>query len=97
MENVEKLNYNNGKPIQSYNRGDDMLIQFSVENFRSIKSKALFSMEAAKDEDHAVQVATIGKERILKTAAIFGVNAAGKSNIFAAFCRIPDRWKRRSI
>ena len=61
-----------------------MLIQFSVENFRSIKNKALFSMEAAKDEDHAVQVATIGKERILKTAAIFGANAAGKSNIFAA-------------
>lgn len=61
-----------------------MLIQFSVENFRSIKNKALFSMEAAKNEDHAVQVATIGKERILKTAAIFGANAAGKSNIFAA-------------
>lgn len=41
-------------------------------------------METAKDEDHAVQVATIGKERILKMAAIFGANAAGKSNIFAA-------------
>lgn len=41
-------------------------------------------MEAAKDEDHAVQIATIGKERILKTDAILGANAAGKSNIFAA-------------
>ena len=30
MKNVEKLNYNNGKPIQSYNRGDHMLIQFLI-------------------------------------------------------------------
>lgn len=48
LKNVEKLNYNNGKPIQSYNRGDHMLIQFSVENFRSIKNKALFPWKPPK-------------------------------------------------
>ncbi len=61
-----------------------MLIQFSVENFRSFRKRATLSMEASKDEDLSDHVAILGKERILKTAALFGANAAGKSNLFAA-------------
>ena len=61
-----------------------MLIQFSVENFRSFKEKAVLSMEASKDTEKENHVAVIGKERILKTAMIFGANASGKSNIFMA-------------
>ena len=61
-----------------------MLIQFSVENFRSFKGKAVLSMEASKDTGKEDHVAVIGKERILKTAMIFGANASGKSNIFRA-------------
>lgn len=61
-----------------------MLLQFSVENFRSFKERAVLSMEASKDTVHPDHVVTMGKERLLKTAAIFGANASGKSNLFKA-------------
>lgn len=62
-----------------------MLLQFSVENFRSFKDRAVLSMEALKkDTSHEEHVVTVGKERLLKTAVIFGANAAGKSNLFLA-------------
>ena len=61
-----------------------MLIQFSVENFRSFKERAVLSMEASSRKEHEDHVAHIGKERILRTASIFGANAAGKSNLFRA-------------
>lgn len=61
-----------------------MLIQFSVENFKSFKNKAVLSMEASADRELPDNVTEIGKERYLNVAAIFGANASGKSNIFAA-------------
>ena len=61
-----------------------MLVQFSVENFRSFKEEAVLSMEASADKNHPDNVVTIGKDRIIKTATIFGANASGKSNIFMA-------------
>ncbi len=61
-----------------------MLLQFSVENFKSFKDTAVLSMEASADKDLPYNVTTIKKTRCLNTAAIFGANAAGKSNIFAA-------------
>lgn len=61
-----------------------MLLQFSVENFKSLKEKAVLSLEAAKDTVHPAHVANVSTERILKTAVIFGANAAGKSNLFQA-------------
>ena len=61
-----------------------MLVEFSVENFRSFKEEAVLSMEASADKTHPDNVVTIGKDRIIKTAAVFGANASGKSNIFMA-------------
>lgn len=62
-----------------------MLLQFSVENFRSFKERAVLSMEALKrDTSHADHMVAVGKERLLKTAVIFGANSAGKSNFFLA-------------
>ena len=61
-----------------------MLVQFSVENFRSIKEEAVLSMEASADKTHPDNVVAFGKDRIIKTVAIFGANASGKSNIFMA-------------
>ena len=61
-----------------------MLVEFSVENFRSFKEEAVLSMEASVDKTHPDNVVTIGKDRIIKTAAVFGANASGKSNIFMA-------------
>lgn len=61
-----------------------MLIQFSVENFRSFKEKAVLSLEASQDTEKEDHVVVAGKDRILKNIVIFGANAAGKSNIFRA-------------
>ena len=48
-----------------------MLVEFSVENFRSFKEEAVLSMEASADKTHPDNMVTIGKDRIIKTAAIF--------------------------
>lgn len=63
-----------------------MLLQFTVENFRSFKTKCTLSLEPGNGEisDMESHMAVIGRERILRTAVIFGPNAAGKSNIFKA-------------
>lgn len=61
-----------------------MLQQFSVENYRSFKNKAVLSLEASADKNLLDNVVQIKREKILKVATIFGANAAGKSNLFFA-------------
>ncbi|MGN0915034.1 MAG: ATP/GTP-binding protein [Succinivibrio sp.] len=61
-----------------------MLLQFSVKNFRSIKDRVVLSMETSSDKSLTENYVCIKKDNILKSAAIFGANAAGKSNIFLA-------------
>lgn len=62
-----------------------MLVQFGVTNFRSIKNKAVLSMVAGTDNSHErTLLKTHSKVRLLPTAAIYGANAAGKSNILLA-------------
>ena len=63
-----------------------MLIQFSAENFLSIKEKVVLSMLASNDSEHSAHlIPTDKKERCLKTAVIYGANASGKSNVLNAF------------
>lgn len=61
-----------------------MLLQFSVENYRSIKEKAVLSLAASADSEHPNNYTVIGKHKCLKVASIYGANAAGKSNLFLA-------------
>lgn len=61
-----------------------MLIQFQVENYKSIKDLAVLSMEASSEKEHLKNLTIVGKDKVLKTAVIFGANAAGKSNLFTA-------------
>lgn len=61
-----------------------MLIEFSVENFMSIKDKVTLSMLAGKDNENADNIFLEDKDRFLKSIAIYGANASGKSNIFKA-------------
>lgn len=62
-----------------------MLLQFSVKNYKSIKDRAVLSMEAgAKGENQGNCFETGSGDRVLKAAVIFGANAGGKSNIFKA-------------
>ncbi|MBP1467750.1 AAA family ATPase [Candidatus Chloroploca sp. M-50] len=67
-----------------------MLIEFSVENFRSFQDQVTLSMEAAKISSRPASldehnVFSAGKNvRLLTSAAIYGANASGKSNLIAA-------------
>ncbi len=66
-----------------------MLVQFSAENFRSIKNEVTLSLlSAAKNKhlDNSFSVVIEGKKTVdlLPSAAIYGPNASGKSNLFKA-------------
>lgn len=62
-----------------------MLIEFSVTNFRSVHARQTLSLVASADVAHLDQnVAPEGDLRLLKSAVIYGPNAAGKSNILRA-------------
>lgn len=62
-----------------------MLIQFVVENFLSFRDKTVFSM-LAPDHVKADGIYCIerGGLKLLRCAALYGANAAGKSNLFKA-------------
>ena len=62
-----------------------MLIQFSVENFLSIKEKIILSMLASKDMEHPEHLILDTNKNYLKSAVIYGANASGKSNVLNAF------------
>lgn len=61
-----------------------MLIRFSVENYKSFKHRAVFSMAATKGTRHASHVYSQAGRRILKGSFLFGANASGKSNFIEA-------------
>ncbi len=69
-----------------------MLVEFSVENFRSIKNEACLSLVASPDDkgsqSHLVTPETKKKTnsptQLLCSAAIYGANAAGKTNLLRA-------------
>ncbi|WP_168735561.1 AAA family ATPase [Cohnella fermenti] len=69
-----------------------MLIEYRVKNFMSYKDEVVLSMVADKNRELSeTNVFTHGKLSLLKTAAIFGANASGKSNLIESMnylCRL---------
>ncbi|WP_334117571.1 AAA family ATPase, partial [Ligilactobacillus sp.] len=61
-----------------------MLIQFTVENFLSIKDKVYLSLEPSKDTEHQENILTKGNHEAVSSIAIYGANASGKSSLFKA-------------
>jgi uncharacterized protein len=66
-----------------------MLIEFSVTNFRSIRETLTLSMAASKyytgqEETNCLGTKIAGLSRLLRSAVVYGPNAAGKSNLFKA-------------
>lgn len=65
-----------------------MLIEFRVENFRSLREEQVFSLVASKDktlqDTHTVGTGLKAAPRVLRSAAIYGANASGKSNLIKA-------------
>lgn len=68
-----------------------MFIQFTVENHRSIKSSAVISFAASKDkafEEYLLRPDE--KKALLPVLAIYGANAAGKSNVLHAMMTMKE-------
>lgn len=62
-----------------------MLLQFKFKNFKSFRDDTTIALTAAKIQEFNDHVVQIGNEKVLPTAAIFGANASGKSNVIEAF------------
>jgi hypothetical protein len=65
-----------------------MLIEFSVKNFRSILERQTLSMAAASGKElrdsNVVDAPTSSTPALVRSAVIYGPNAAGKSNLLLA-------------
>ncbi len=64
-----------------------LLVEFSIENFRSIRDKVTISMVASSDKSHSDNIYStkaLKNDHLLKVAAIYGPNASGKTNILYA-------------
>lgn len=65
-----------------------MLVEFCIANFRSFRDPQTLSMVAANFEDHRLthtfDSGLKGFDRFLRSAAIYGANAAGKTNLLRA-------------
>ena len=70
-----------------------MILSFTVENFRSIRERQSLIFEATSDahleDTHVIQH---GGHKVLKSTAVYGANASGKSNIINAMI-----WMRRFV
>ncbi len=64
-----------------------MLIEFTVKNYRSIKEEQVFSMVKAKGNELENENSFLPADTsapLLRSAVIYGANAAGKSNLIRA-------------
>ena len=67
-----------------------MLIQFNFKNFNSFRDEVTLDLSAAKMTEFSERVISVGGEKILPVAAVYGANASGKSNVYAAFEYMTD-------
>jgi len=65
--------------------GLEMLIEFSVENYLSFRERVTLSMVAANGDrslpDNTIESVSGAKLRLLRSVALYGPNASGKSNL----------------
>ena len=62
-----------------------MLIQFNFQNYKSFRDDTSLDLSATKITEHSNRVVTIGNDKLLRIAAVYGANASGKSNVHDAF------------
>ena len=62
-----------------------MLLEFTIGNFLSIKTKKTLSLEATSIKEHlGTNVVKLDRFQLLRGAVIYGANAGGKSNFIKA-------------
>ena len=61
-----------------------MLIDFTVENFRSYQNAKTFSLVASATGELPQNLEEVQDHTLIRVAAIYGANASGKSNLLEA-------------
>lgn len=65
-----------------------MLVEFRVKNFRSLRDEQVLSLVASKDktlaDTHTLDTGLKAASSLVRSAAIYGANASGKSNLVKA-------------
>ena len=65
-----------------------MLVEFRVENFRSLRDEQVLSLVASKDktlhDTHTLATGLKAAPHLLRSAVVYGANASGKSNLIKA-------------
>ncbi len=71
--------------LENHLGGIAMLLQFSVTNHRSIKDTAIISLKASTDKSLSdCLISPDEKKQLVPVLALYGANAAGKSNVLHA-------------
>ena len=74
-----------------------MLVRFVVSNFLSLKEEVEFNMLTGSFGTHPHHVYQAGNVEVLKAAAIYGANGAGKSNLVKAISYLQGLVKEGAI
>lgn len=61
-----------------------MILEFTCENYKSIKHESKLSMIATKDKEHKESLLYYKNKPVLPIISIYGANGAGKTNILQA-------------
>lgn len=65
-----------------------MLVEFRIKNFRSLRDEQVLSLVASKDktlqDTHTLATSLKAVPTLLRSAAVYGANASGKSNLIKA-------------
>lgn len=62
-----------------------MIISFRFKNFRSFQDETMIDMKAVGYKEHPGHLITADNKKLIKTLAVYGANASGKTNLFLAF------------
>lgn len=61
-----------------------MLVMFRARNFASFKDEVILDMRAVSYKEMKSHIVDTGRNKLVKSLAIFGKNASGKSNLISA-------------
>jgi AAA15 family ATPase/GTPase len=67
-----------------------VLLQFNFSNFKSFKNETTIDLTATRISEYGNHIVTVGNEKILPIATVYGANASGKSNVYEAFRYMSD-------
>jgi len=62
-----------------------MLLQFTFNNFKSFRNETTLDLTATKMTEYRNHIISVGNEKVLPVATVYGANASGKSNVYEAF------------